>query len=303
MTQLAYLLVSITMFFWAGNIIAGKLAVGEVSPMLLNFLRSIICATTLGLFGFRYIAADLSIIKKHIGLMFLLALLGMTLFSISMFLAVQSTSATNVSIEQASMPLFIFIASYTMLRIRVSIGQILGFLISLGGVLAVVSHGEPARLAALEFAVGDAIMLVGVASYGLYTALLSNRPPMHWLTFIFMMTFCSALLGIPPVLFEAFQGNLRLPSVNGWMAAIYTAYFPSFVAQYCYISAISRLGSNRSGLFINMVPIFGTILSVVILGETLRSYHVIGLSLILGGIFLAEYMAPPQCRKLSPPAA
>src|SRR5690606_37934057 len=105
------------------------------------------------------------------------------------------------------------------------------------------------------------------------------------------------------VLFEAAQGNLQLPSVNGWIAAIYTAYFPSFIAQYCYISAISRIGSNRSGIFVNMVPIFGTSLSVVILGEILMSYHVIGLSLILGGIFLAEYMAPSRPRKLSPPPA
>lgn len=284
----AYLLLGMTMLFWGGNAVAGKLAVGHISPMLLNLIRWIVAATVLGILARDKISADWLVIRKNAGLLIGLGFSGMTLFGAGLYLALTYTSAVNASIIQASIPLVVFVANFLAYGTKTSWAQAAGFIISVIGVAIVVSHGDLWRLSALDFNVGDGIMLAVVLVYGPYTVALRRRPVMHWQTFMLALIVVAAITSIPPAIVEWSLGLSHWPTPEGWAIAAYSGIFPSLLAQASFVRGVQLIGPNRAGLFINLLPIFGTLLSILILGEAFHLYHAIALMLVLGGIALAE---------------
>jgi len=150
------------------------------------------------------------------------------------------------------------------------------------------SSGSLERLIGLQLGRGDALMLLAVLFYGGYTVALRYKPTLHWQSMISVMAASAFLTSLPFTAFEAASGSVIWPDTQGWLVAAFTAVFPSLVAQVMFIKGNEIIGSNRAGVFINLVPIFGTLLSVMILGERLQLYHVVALGLVLGGIWLAE---------------
>lgn len=284
----AYLLLLLTMLFWGGNAVAGKLAVGHISPMLLNLLRWVAAALVLGLLARDRLRADWPMVRRNAGLLLALGFGGMTVFGGGLYLSLIYTSAINASIMQASMPLVVFVASFVAYGTPTSPAQAAGFVISVIGVAVTVSHGELWRLSELDLNRGDAIMLVAILAYGLYTAALRRRPAMHWQTFMFALMFAAVLTSVPPALVEWWIGRSGWPTPQGWAVAAYTAIFPSLLAQAFYVRGVELIGPNRAGLFLNLLPIFGTLLSILILGEAFHLYHALALALVVGGIWLAE---------------
>lgn len=284
----AYLILTLTMLFWGGNAVAGKLAVGHVSPMLLNLLRWVIAAVVLGFLARDKLRGDWAAIRKSAGLLVALGLGGMTIFGAGLYLALNFTSAINVSIMQASMPLVVIVTGYLVYGTRTSPAQVAGFLISVVGVLVTVSHGDIWHLSELGLNAGDAIMFVAILSYGLYTVGLRRRPKVHWQTFMLALMVAAAATSIPPAVLEWTVGRSGWPTAQGWMIVAYTGIFPSLLAQAFYVRGVELIGPNRAGLFINLVPISGTLLSILILGEAFHLYQALALALVLGGIWLAE---------------
>jgi drug/metabolite transporter (DMT)-like permease len=131
-------------------------------------------------------------------------------------------------------------------------------------------------------------MLLAVLLYGGYTVALRYKPVMHWQSMITVMAVAALVTSLPFAAWEVAQDRVIWPDSRGWMVAIFTAVFPSLVSQVLFIKGNELIGSNRAGIFINLVPIFGTLLSVMILGEMLHLYHVVALGLVLGGIWLSE---------------
>ena len=168
----------------------------------------------------------------------------------------------------------------------------LGLLLSVAGILLTASHGEPARLLALDLNIGDAIMLVGCLVYGFYTVLLRYKPAMHWQSLMIVLTGSAFIASIPFTLAEFQYGAGIWPDTRGWLILAYVVVFPSILAQMFYIRGVELIGPNRAGLFINLVPISGTILSIILLGEEFYPYHAIALLLVFVGIWLAETRGP-----------
>lgn len=289
MPKKAYLLLLATTLFWAGNAVAGKLAVGHVSPMLLNAARWCFMLAVLLAVGQRHLAADRAAILAHWRFLLFMGALGFTGFSVAMYSALVYTSATNVSIEQGGMPLFVFLASFLLFGTRTTPGQVVGFLLSFVGVAITAIHGNIYNLLHLDMNFGDALMLVAIIAFGFYTAAVRRKPDIHWISLMTALCIGAVIGSVPLCVAEAASGSLILPDLQGWMVIAYAIVFPSLMAQAFYVRAVEEIGANRAGIFINLLPLWGALLSVVILGETFQAYHAVALVLVVMGVLIAEY--------------
>jgi drug/metabolite transporter (DMT)-like permease len=285
----AYLLLILTTLFWAGNAVAGKLAVGHVSPMALTTLRWGLATVVMLAIGLPRLRRDWPVVRRHLPLLTLLGAAGFSVFNAMQYSALLFTSAINISIEQAAMPMLVFVANFLLHRIGVAPGQIIGFTLSLLGVVLTATHGDPTRLAALDLNRGDALMLLAIVIYAGYTVALRHKPAIHWQSLMIVLCGSAFVVSLPFMLWEGLSGSMILPDARGWTIAVYTAIFPSVLSQVFFIRGVELIGANRAGLFINMVPIFGTLLAIISLGEAFHLYHAAAMALVLGGIWLAEH--------------
>ncbi|EJM99348.1 putative permease [Phyllobacterium sp. YR531] len=288
MHRTAYIYLLITAFLWGGNAVAGKFAVGHVSPMLLTVLRWLFAFLIVVAFSNRQLQQDWHVLRKHLVLLAALGGFGFTVFNMALYSALNYTSAINVTIEQAGIPMVIFIANLLLFGTKVRLGQIFGFSLSLIGVALTAGHGSLANLSSLKVNFGDALMLIAILVYSGYTVALRFRPEINWQSLMAAMTFFAFLTAVPFAIWEWNTGAAVLPDTTGWAVIIYTAVLPSIAAQVLFIKGVEYIGANRAGLFINAVPIFGTFLAVFLLGEAFQPYHAVALVLVLGGIWIAE---------------
>ncbi|WP_419908825.1 DMT family transporter [Hoeflea sp.] len=285
----AYILLIITTLGWGGNAIAGKLAAGHISPALLTSGRWLIALAILLPFALPHMRREWPTLRAHFWLLLVLGMVGFALFNNFYYLALNYTSAINGAIEQASMPLLVFIANFVLFGQRVSPGQIIGFFISLIGVALVATNGNLVGILRLDIGYGDALLILSIAFYGAYTVSLRWMPKLHWLSAMTALSVGAIIGGLPFTAWEAYSGRMIMPDTQGWLVLAYAAIFPSIISQACFIKGVELIGANRGGLFINLVPIFGTFFAVTLLGEELFAFHIIALALVLGGIALAEH--------------
>jgi drug/metabolite transporter (DMT)-like permease len=288
MNRAAYAFLTMTMVFWGGNAIAGKLAVGHVSPMLLTQIRWTLACALISLLSFRTIKKDWPTIRAHLPLLFALGACGFAVFNAIFYTAVSYTTAINATIEQAGMPMVIFLINFLLFRMRAFPAQLLGFVLTLVGVALTASHGDIWSLAGLRINFGDALMLVAVVIYGGYTVALRFKPTLNWQSLMAALSFSAFIAAIPFTIWEWDQGRTIVPDAQGWLVAAYTVIFPALLAQVFFIRGVELIGANRAGLFINLVPIFGAGLAILILGEAFEPYQAVALVMVLGGIWLSE---------------
>ncbi|PDS76297.1 DMT family transporter [Rhizobium sp. L43] len=292
MQATAYICLVIATLCWGGNSVAGKLAIGHISPMTLTFLRWFLAVALIAVISVPQLKKDWPVARKNLPLLLCYGAIGYTLFNAMLYSAVQYTTAINVAIEQAGIPMLIFLLNFVFFRTGVSLAQCLGFGMTLVGVTLTAAHGDLATLWQLQLNRGDGLMLIAIAAYSLYTILLRWKPPVDWRTLMAFPAFAAMLTSVPLLLWELGRGAAQWPDRAGWGITLYTAIFPSLLAQIFYIKGVEAIGANRAGLFINLVPVFGTLLSVALIGETLQSFHAIALALTLGGIAIAEKGRP-----------
>lgn len=286
-----HLLLVLTTLIWGGNAIAGKLAVGHISPMMLTLARWLIALAIISAFSWPRIRDDWPVIRRNWLYLVAMGGVGFTFFNFFLYSALQFTSAINVTLEQSAMPLFIFAANYLLYRIGVTWLQILGYALTLLGVVVTVSHGDPVGLVsgANELNRGDALMIGAALCYAGYSVALRQKPAMHWQSFLAALIFGGALFAIFGAALEAALGYSQFPSTGqGIAVALYAGIFPSLVSQGLFIVAVEKLGANRAGLYINLVPVFGALLAVAILGEALHLFHALAFLLVVGGILIAQ---------------
>jgi drug/metabolite transporter (DMT)-like permease len=289
-----YVLLVIAPLFWGGNAVAGKLATVDWLPFTITALRWA-CATVLLLpFALRPLLRDKTKLKDNAVLLLGLGAIGMAMFNLLMYLALTYTTAVNVSIIQAIMPVFIIAANFAYFRQRVGLLQSIGLALSILGVMVTTTGGNPLSFFSGSLNRGDAIMLLASAFYAAYTFGLRWRPDIHWLSFMWMIALGATLGTTPFALWEIATQGFSLPiTPTAWWVLLYVTLFPTVVSQLAYARGVSLIGSNRAGLFINLVPIFGSLLAIIVLGEIFGWYHALGLVMVIGGIMLAEYFAEP----------
>lgn len=293
LTDNAYLLLLVTMVFWGGNAVAGRFAVGEISPLMLTCCRWIFGAVVLVMISRRRLAIDWPIIRRHIPYILFMGSTGFAIFNALLYTALTHTTAINATIIQAGMPMVIFALNFLIFRTRTRNAQVLGYTVTLIGVLLVAARGDFSELASLNINHGDLIMVAAVLVYSLYSSVLHAKPAMHWLSFLTMLFVTAALVSVPLALYEATTPNFIPPTtLTGFGVIFYTAIFPSIIGQALFIRGIELIGGNAAGLFVNLVPIFGAILAVILLGEVFHGYHALALALVLGGILFAQRIKP-----------
>ncbi len=289
LTSRPHLLLIITMLLWAGNSVAGKLAVGYVSPMILTLGRWTIAVMFVWAISWREVQHDWPIIRTKMPYIVLMGCAGYTLFNVLFYSAAEHTSGINISIEQAAIPLFIFIGNLAVFRIKATARQLIGFGIGLIGIVLTVTGGNVLHILNSGLNFGDFLMLVAVIIYAAFSIGLKVKPALHWKSFFTVMVTAAFLTSIPFVIWEISQGRAIYPfNMRGFLVVLYAALLPSIVSQIFYLLAVEKLGANLSGLYINLVPIFGTLMAVALLGETLKWHHLVALVLVVGGIIYAQ---------------
>ncbi len=296
-----HLLLVLTTLFWAGNGIAGKFALGHVSPMVLTFSRWVFAIVIVSYVARKPLRNDWKIIRKHLPYLLIMGASGFTVFNILFYSALQFTSAINAAIEQAALPLVIFLANLVLFRIAIRWLQIFGFGLSLIGVLITISGGDWTALAQLQLNRGDALMLAAILCYAGYTVALRNKPDLHWMSFFACLVVGAFLASIPAVILETANGDAIWPvTLQGLLVVLYAGIFPSILSQSFYIRGTEKLGANMAGMYIMLVPFYGVLLAVLLLGEQFRLHDALALVLVTGGIFMAQRTGP---RTAAPAAA
>lgn len=284
----AYLLLILATLAWGGNAVAGKMAAGDWLPFTITSTRWLIVVVVLFPFVHSHLRSERKIILANAAKLFALGGLGMGGFNLLMYLSLNYTSAINVSIEQASMPVVILLLNFLILRQRVVWQQLCGLVIAICGVWLTTARGQPLSLFESGLNRGDAVMLFACVLYASYSVGLRWKPKISWQSFMFCLAFCAFLMSVPFTAYELWhQDQPALQSVD-WLVLAYVVVFPSLLSQLFFARGVELIGANRAGQFINLVPIFGALLAVVVLGELFRWYHAVGLLLVLGGIALAE---------------
>ena len=287
----AYLFLTFTTLFWAGNAVAGRIAVGEVSPMLLITFRWFGTVALLLAIGGVQLRRDWPVLRRRLPYLAAMGVVGFTAFNAFFYLAAHKTTAVNIGILQGAMPVLVLVGSVALFRMRLGVLQVLGVAITIAGVVLVVSRGELAALAALDVNQGDFYMLVASLLYAAYALGLRNRPQVAPLSFLTVIAAAAALATQPLAAAEGLKGRTVWPGSQGWAVVAYVTVFPSVMAQLFFIKGVGLIGPARAGVFINLVPVFAAILGVAILGEPFHWFHFGALLLVLAGIWMAERRA------------
>lgn len=285
---LAYACLVGTMLCWGANAVFGRLAVGEVSPMLVVLGRWVGVAILCTIFLRPIIVKDWPVLKRHLPYLFLCGALGFTGFNALFYVAAHTTTALNIGILQGAMPVFVLIGAFLVYRERITRIQSIGVLLTFAGVVTIASGGSLDRLMQLEFKPGDILMILAAFLYASYTVALRNRPKVSPLSMFAVMAGAALIVSLPVAGAEAALGQAQWPTPKGWLVVALVTIFPSFIAQIIFIQGVDRVGPGRAGVFMNLVPIFATGLAVAILDEAFEGYHAAALILVVIGIYLSE---------------
>ncbi len=266
---------------WGSNTIASRLAVGEVSPMLLIFFRwGFVVVILLSLY-WRQMIDEWPIIRPRLKWLLIMGGCGLSLFNAFFYIAAHSTTAVNLGIIQSTMPGMILLGSFMFFGDRINRLQFSGLLLTLLGVGVIVTQGSLEQLMQLTFNHGDLLMIFACSFYAMYTVGLKSRPKISGMVMLAYFSVAAFLMTIPLMIFESFIYGTVMPGVKGFAIVFYIAIVPSFLSQIFFMRGVDLIGPGSAGLYANLVPIFSAIMAVLLLSEEF--------ALFFGGIGLFEY--------------
>ncbi|MDO8400565.1 MAG: DMT family transporter [Bradyrhizobium sp.] len=283
-----YLLLSLTSLFWAGNIVLARYVAGHVPPMTLSCVRWIGAFLMLMPFAWPHLKQDWPALRARLPLMVGLSATGFAFNNAISYWALQYTEALNALLIQSSGPLFVALWSLLLFGMRLTLAQFAGITISLAGVLTILLRGDLAALVSIQFNRGDVMFAGAVLSFGLYSALITRRPKIHQLSLISFTIGCGALLLLPFSIWEFSTGVRLKPDALTAATVIYVMIFPSTLAYLFFNRGIALIGPNRASPFLHLVPVFGSAMAILLLGEQPRLFHLTGYVLVLAGVVIAS---------------
>jgi drug/metabolite transporter (DMT)-like permease len=283
-----YLLLGLTALFWSLNWVIGRAIAGHVTPFALVFIRWLVAIAVMMPFAWPEVRAQWPAIRRNWKLIVWFGLLGTGLHNWFAYAGLQYTTATNGVILNSSVPVMIIVLGWLVFRDTITRMQALGVAISLGGVLAILTRGDPSVLASLALNKGDLIVIAGMVLWAAYTVILRLKPPD--ISGLALLA-CCAVVGLTVLapLFAAemlfFGGRIEVTPAT-LAAMLYVGIFPSFVGYVFWNRAVAEVGSNVAGIFMHLMPAFGSLLAWLFLGERIQAFHLAGIALILLGITL-----------------
>ncbi len=276
---------------WGSNTIASRLAVGEISPMLLIFFRwGFVVVILLSLY-WRQMIDEWPIIRPRLKWLLIMGGCGLSLFNAFFYIAAHSTTAVNLGIIQSTMPGMILLGSFMFFGDRINRLQFSGLLLTLLGVGVIVTQGSFEQLMQLTFNHGDLLMIFACSFYAMYTVGLKSRPKISGMVMLAYFSVAAFLMTIPLMIFESFIYGTVMPGVKGLAVVFYIAIVPSFLSQIFFMRGVDLIGPGSAGLYANLVPIFSAIMAVLLLSEEFALFHLAAMLLVFGGIGLFEYQS------------
>jgi drug/metabolite transporter (DMT)-like permease len=280
------LLLSFAALSWSGNFIVGRAVRDSVPPVALSFWRWTVGLLIILAFAWPHLRRDWPLLRRHWRILLLLSAAGIAAFNTLIYLGLQSTTAINALLIQSAMPVVILLFSFLLHRERTHAAQILGIAISFAGVAAIASQGSLAALMALSLNIGDGWVLAAVVSYALYSTLLRHRPQVHPLSFVAASFALGAVMLLPLLAWEIAAGHTLKLDAAAIGAIAYVGLFPAVLAYLCFNRGVQLVGPNQAGQFLHLMPVFGSLLAVGLLGERLEFHHILGIGLIAVGLIL-----------------
>ena len=280
--------------FWAGNIVLARYVAGHVPPLTLSCVRWIGVFLILLPFAWPHLKRDWDALRASLPLMVLLSATGFAFNNAISYWALQYTQALNALLMQSAGPLFVALWSLALFGTRLTGGQLAGIVISLIGVLTIILRGDFSALAGIRPNRGDMMFAGSLLSFGLYSALMTRRPVTHQLSLICFTTGCGAVLLLPFSIWEYFSGLTLKLDVLTSATLVYVVIFPSTLAYLFFNRGIALIGPNRAAPFLHLVPVFGSAMAILLLGEQPRLFHLVGYLLVLAGVVIASRQASAQ---------
>jgi drug/metabolite transporter (DMT)-like permease len=282
-----YLLLSLTALFWAGNVVLGRFVAGHIPPMTLSFVRWAGAFLVLLPFAARHLVRDWPTIRRHAKLLTLLALTGFSAYNTMAYYGLQFTTAINGLLLQSVAPLFVALWTFVLFRDRLTLRQAIGIGLSLTGVVVIICHGSLAILLSIAFNRGDVWFVIALLIYAFYTAMLRKRPAMNPLSFLAVGMGGGALFLVPAMILELAGGRTLTFDTESLLSFVYICIFPSLLGYLFLNRGVELIGANRAAPFMHLVPVFGSVLAIVLLGERFEIFHAVGYALVFAGITIA----------------
>ena len=288
--RLAYIFLILTTLFWSGNFIVGKAAsVFEIPPFTLNFYRWSFAWLILAPFTLKEVIDKKNYILKNIKLIIILGITSITIFNSIVYYSLNFTQVISGVLMISTIPVMIIIFCWLFRIEKTNIYQIFGVIFSLLGVVVIITKADLNILLNLNFNKGDIWMVVAMFSWAMYSALLRKKKlELSQLSLLQTIITAGLIFLLPAYLAElslGYKANINLPFV---LTLTYVVLFPGLASFIFWIKGISIIGSNRSGIFLHLMPIFSTIMAIIIFGEKFMIFHFIGAVLIITGIILSS---------------
>jgi drug/metabolite transporter (DMT)-like permease len=288
----ALTLLALCSLFWAGNWVTGRALRDAFDPVSLNFWRWLLATAMLAPFALPRLRGQWPLVRRHLGILLLLSLTGVAVFHSLVYLGLRTTTTVNAVLLNSSIPVFILACSWILERERATGRQVAGMLVSLAGILVILSRGEAAHLLRLELHAGDAWILLAMPIWGVYSVLLKRRPPeLGGLAFLFVISVLGVLMLAPAAAVMAIVAPPSMPGPGALAGVVYVALGASVLAYICWNRGVAVVGANTAGFTLHLLPAFGTVLAILFLGESFAGFHAAGIAVILAGVVLATRRA------------
>jgi len=276
--------------FWAGNFTIGKFAFLEnIPPFSLAFLRWSLVWIILFPFTYKEIFKLKHKIKKNLSLFFVLGFTSVCIFTSFTYNALNYTQVINASLFNTAIPVTIILVCFLLKIEKTNIFQISGLLISVLGILAIITRLDLNILLSLNFNKGDLFMIGAIIAWGIYSAYLRKRTfDVSLLSLVHIICTFGLVFLFPLFILDVVEGKTVEVSSNLFYILIYIAIFPSIGSYYCWAGAVSIIGANRAGIFLSLIPLFSTIFAMIFFNEKFLFFHFIGSILIILGLFLSN---------------
>ena len=288
--NLAYVLLTLAVIFWAGNFIVGKFAtLFEIPPLTLNVLRWVSVWIILMPFTYKEIYNNLPVIKKNWLVISFMGVITISTFNSVVYYALNYTQVINAVLVLAAIPAATIVFSSLMNIEKTNIFQLLGLLLSIVGIGSIISNGEIQKIISLNFNKGDLWMIVCVITWALYSTLLKkNKFEFSQFTLIQLMVSAGILFLLPQFFYEKSIGLEVNFNKAFFLILFYVVVFPAIAAYYCWQKGIEIIGPNRASMFIQLMPLFSAVMAIIIFNEKFELYHFTGAAFIVSGIYLSN---------------
>ena len=286
----AYLMLICASLFWSGNFIVGKFAfLTDIPPLSLVFYRWLLVWLILLPFTYKEILKYKDVILKNLSFLFFLGLTSVGLFNSFTYLSLIHTQVINATLLNAAIPAIIILLCFLFKIESTNKFQIVGLIVSIIGVISILTKLNLDNLISLDFNKGDLIMIAGVLTWGIYSSLLKKKTfTLPLLTLVHIICTFGLICVTPQYLYELSQGQIIKFDTNLVYTLTFLAIFPSIGSYYCWAGAVSIIGANRAGISLSLIPLFSSIMAIILFKEQFQFFHLIGAILIILGLFLSN---------------